>query len=39
MLAKNGFFFFFTYFFYATKHWKIWKTIFTQGFPSKQTKH
>ena len=25
-------------FFYATKHWKTRKTIFTQDFPSKQTK-
>ena len=24
-------------FFYVTKHWKTWKTIFTQGFPLKQT--
>ena len=39
MLTKNGFFFFTYFFFYAAKHWKTRKIIFTQGFPSKQTKH
>ena len=24
-------------FFYVTKHWKTWKTIFIEGFPAKQT--
>ena len=26
-----------TNFFYVTKHWKMWKTIFIEGFPAKQT--
>ena len=28
-----------TNFFYITKHWKMWKTIFIKGFPAKQTEH
>ena len=27
------------FFFYITKHWKMWKTIFIEGFPTKQTEH
>ena len=26
-----------TEFFYATKYWKMWKIIFIEGFPTKQT--
>ena len=26
---------FFFFFFYVTKHWKIWKTIFIEGIPAK----
>ena len=28
-----------TNFFYAIKYWKMWKTIFIEGFLMKQTKH
>ena len=35
MLTKDSFSF--DSFFYATKNWKTWNTIFTQGFPSKRT--
>ena len=34
-LTKNSFL---TIFFYTTKHWKVWKTIFIEGFTAKQTK-
>ena len=36
MLTKNNFPLTY-FFFYTTKHWKIWKTIFAEGFPAKQT--
>ena len=34
-MTKNNFTL--THLFYATKHWKIWKTIFIQSFSLKKT--
>ena len=38
LLTKNSFSLI-NFFFYVTIHWKMWKIIFIESFPAKQTKH
>ena len=38
LLTKNSFSLI-NFFFYVTIHWKMWKIIFIESFPAKQTNH